>query len=140
MNLIAHRGNLNGPNPEQENNPEYLAIAIEQGYDVEVDVWYKNHKLFLGHDFPAYETSLEFLKKDFIWAHAKNLEALHYLLENDVHCFWHEEDQHTLTSRGYIWTYPNMLVTSKSVIVDLEPQVKLRPCYGICFDWTPIQK
>ena len=38
MILISHRGNINGPNPEMENNPEYIQKALDLGYDVEVDV------------------------------------------------------------------------------------------------------
>ncbi len=37
MIWIAHRGNLEGPNKERENEPSYLKEAIEAGYDVEVD-------------------------------------------------------------------------------------------------------
>ena len=40
MKLIAHRGNIDGPNPERENSPEYIEEALKAGYDVEVDVWY----------------------------------------------------------------------------------------------------
>ena len=29
--LIAHRGNINGPNTEEENNPEYLIKTINKG-------------------------------------------------------------------------------------------------------------
>jgi len=29
MKLIAHRGNTDGPNPSEENNPEYIEEAIE---------------------------------------------------------------------------------------------------------------
>ena len=39
MILIAHRGNINGPRVEFENNPEYVLRAIEMGFDAEVDVW-----------------------------------------------------------------------------------------------------
>jgi len=28
MKLIAHRGNINGPNPEKENHPDYINTAI----------------------------------------------------------------------------------------------------------------
>ena len=36
MILIAHRGNLKGPNPDKENKPDYLEFAINKGYDVEI--------------------------------------------------------------------------------------------------------
>jgi glycerophosphoryl diester phosphodiesterase len=53
MILIAHRGNLNGKQPERENSPEYIKEALEKGYHVEVDVWLKEtNNLFLGHDSP----------------------------------------------------------------------------------------
>ena len=38
MILIAHRGNIDGPNPEMENNPQYIDKAIDSGYNVEIDV------------------------------------------------------------------------------------------------------
>ena len=34
MHLIAHRGNISGPNPKRENTPEYIEEAIEKGFDV----------------------------------------------------------------------------------------------------------
>jgi hypothetical protein len=51
MILIAHRGNLNGPNKESENMPDYINIAIEKGFYVEIDVWLINNKLFLITNF-----------------------------------------------------------------------------------------
>ena len=30
MKLISHRGNLKGPNPEQENHPDYIWDALSQ--------------------------------------------------------------------------------------------------------------
>ena len=41
MIFISHRGNLEGPNPERENNPDYISEALERVYSVEVDVWYE---------------------------------------------------------------------------------------------------
>ena len=40
MKLIAHRGNINGPNPETENTVNQIDKCIEEGYDVEIDLWY----------------------------------------------------------------------------------------------------
>ena len=42
MKLIAHRGNVNGPNPDKENHTDYINEAIILGYDVEIDVWFVN--------------------------------------------------------------------------------------------------
>ena len=33
MKLIAHRGNISGPKPSQENNPEYIDEALFAGFD-----------------------------------------------------------------------------------------------------------
>ena len=50
MKLISHRGNINGKHEKFENNPNYIDTAIEQGYDVEIDVWFISETFFLGHD------------------------------------------------------------------------------------------
>ena len=42
MRLISHRGNINGVNPKLENTKEYVDLAIDKGYSVEIDVWYSN--------------------------------------------------------------------------------------------------
>ena len=37
MKLISHRGNIDGPQPDRENSPNYINEAIEAGYNVEID-------------------------------------------------------------------------------------------------------
>ena len=62
MILIAHRGNVSGPNPEMENNPLYIDRALEKGYDVEVDIRGSFYtKFYLGHDEQQYMVSPEWL-------------------------------------------------------------------------------
>ena len=46
MILISHRGNLNGPNEDRENSPYYIMEAIDDGYDVEVDLWWVDGKVY----------------------------------------------------------------------------------------------
>ena len=141
MIKIAHRGNVNGPS-DRENEPDYLLDAIAQGYDVEVDVWYVGGTLWLGHDYAQYQIDYIFLSKiaDKAWFHCKNLEALAYFNDSlkSLEYFWHENDKFTLTSSGYIWTYPGQPVTSTSIIVDLEASDLKKynniP-YGICTDY-----
>ena len=72
MLLISHRGNLNGPNPEKENNPLYVTKALDLGYDVEIDVWLVQDKLYLGHDSPQYLINLDFLKNNLYFSHHLN--------------------------------------------------------------------
>ena len=138
MILIAHRGNLNGKQPERENSPEYIKKALEEGYHVEVDIWLKEtNNLFLGHDGPKYPIGLQFLKDDRIWCHCKNIDALGYLLDKGVHCFFHKTDDVILTSKGYIWTFPNkrLLPGSFCVMPEYGYNGDLSKCAGICSDF-----
>lgn len=121
IQTIAHRGNRKGKT-EHENRPVYLSNAARDHF-VEVDVWYVNDKIFLGHDEPTYEVSIDFLKDEKFFCHAKNIEALHRMLEEpDIHCFWHENDLVTLTSKGYVWKYPEVYYQGK--------------LWGVCSDWV----
>ena len=62
----------------------------------------------------------------------------------ELHYFWHQEDNFTLTSKNYIWTYPGKTYTPKSIIVmpewnkNIDEFVDLRAydCYGICSDYV----
>ena len=63
MKLISHRGNLNGPNKERENHPDYIWEALQAGYEVEIDVWWVDGKFKLGHDEPQYDFPFQFNRK-----------------------------------------------------------------------------
>ena len=137
--LISHRGNIVGPNEMHENDPEYILEAIRQGYEVEIDVWRVSGDWFLGHDKPEYLVKEDFLKNDKFWCHAKNLPALQGLLYLEAKCFWHQTDTYTLTSNGYIWTYPGEQLTNMSICVMPEKSTgknyKVSDCVGICSDF-----
>ena len=137
--MISHRGNLCGPDIEKENHPLYIMKAMKLGFDVEVDVWDYNGKIYLGHDKPQHRCDLKFLKNKKLWCHAKNLLALNTMLSNDIHCFWHQQDDFTLTSRGFVWTFPNQNLTSRSICVMPEKcnhnHDDLKIVAGICSDF-----
>ena len=137
MKIIAHRANLNGPNTSTENSVPAINVALYHGLDVEIDVWYKNDKWYLGHDKPKYIIDESFLENKRLWCHAKNLNALHLMLKNKkIHCFWHQNDDFTLTSKNYIWTYPQKDTTNNSIIV-LNGKIKIpKKCFGICTDFA----
>lgn len=143
MILISHRGNLSGPNEELENHPDYIMDAVKQGYAVEVDVWRDRGQWILGHDFPQYTTTLEFISHPEFYIHAKNLEALTFLTSTNLHYFWHQEDDFTLTSKNFIWTYPKKLVTSRSIVVCQSAQevdsYLNSSAWGICTDYIDMQ-
>jgi hypothetical protein len=140
MRLISHRGNTNGPNPIMENNPEYIEQTLKIGYDVEIDVWYKDNDFYLGHDYPKYIIDESFLENEKIWSHAKDIHSLLRMNQNKkINCFWHQNDDFTLTSKGFIWTYPDKELTNNSICVlpdrsnySLET---IKKCYGICSDF-----
>lgn len=139
MKLISHRGNINGPDLEKENTIEQIFIAIGKGFDVEVDVWAIDGLIFFGHDYPKYLIDDFIIKKikNSAWFHCKNLEALLFFIDNNIkyNFFWHQQDDFTLTSNGFIWTYPGKNVTPKSIVVDLNLDNKYLDIYGICTDY-----
>ena len=139
MILISHRGNLTGPKPEFENSPNYILEASVK-YDVEIDVWLINNQFYLGHDNPQYKIEIDFLVNPKFWCHAKNLSALVEMLKNkQIHCFWHQEDDVTLTSRQYIWTYPGKEIASENAIAVMPETTKnwdISKAYGVCSDYV----
>jgi hypothetical protein len=148
MKLIAHRGNIDGSNPLEENNPEYIDAAINAGFDVEIDIRYDtiDKNLYLGHDDPQYQVSWYWVasRMDNLWIHCKNIEALYEFTHgtSGFNYFWHQNDDFTLTSKNYIWTYPGKSYTPKSVMVMPEmsmgkdiTNLKIYDCFGVCSDY-----
>ena len=134
--FISHRGNINGRIPEKENHPDYILQAINAGYDVEIDVWYVNNQILLGHDEPQYEISLDFLLSycHKLWCHAKNFKALEKMQKDKLHYFWHEKDKITLTSLGILWCYPGTY-TKSGITVMLSAEKPKQKIYGVCTDY-----
>ena len=136
MYLISHRGNIDGIVKDDENKPEYIDKALGKGFEVEVDVRFSDNKFFLGHDFNQYEINKNFLVNKKIWCHAKTREALIALQEIDAHYFWHQEDDYTITSKGFIWTYPGRKLLPQSISVLPEnANYEKNDCLGICSDF-----
>lgn len=140
MKLISHRGNIDGPNPLLENNPEYINTAIDLGYDVEIDIWYYNNMLYSGHDEPQYLIDFTWLATciDKLWIHCKNIEAVVFFTQHEYsyNYFWHDNDVVTLTSQKFIWAYPGNQPISNSIAV--LPEINnddITRCIGICTDY-----
>jgi hypothetical protein len=147
MKLISHRGNIYGPNLTLENTTPHIINAIINGFEVEIDVWKTSGGLFLGHDAPAHPITIDFLKNPLLWCHAKNAEALHYLVRNSVHCFWQESDEFSITSNGFIWGHSRLLKSPKSIkstTIICCPEAKKNPLgkkvAGICSDYVAMYK
>lgn len=139
MILISHRGNTDGIVKNIENSPQYVQVALDKGFDVEIDVWYIDSTFYLGHDAPMYEVDETYLENEKFWCHAKNEESFFKMLENPrIHCFWHQTDDYTLTSKGIPWVFPNKKVTDKCIWVLPEKTFYksiLINCLGICSDY-----
>lgn len=161
--IIAHRANLNGPNPSTENTLDAIQICMWEGLDIELDIWYIDGKYFLGHDSP--KTEFDFREYKFeldtkLYLHAKTIETLQALLKMQIDiyghdCFIHDKDIATLTFCNKIWTYPGQELFKSSIVVmpEYQPrqyrdQVKElylnEELYGICTDfpleWLELQK
>ena len=115
--FIFHIEAISKQNKESENKPEYIKIALEKGFEVEIDVRFKDSQFYLGHDFAKYKIESSFLLNEKLWCHAKDIEAMNNLKKIKAHYFWHQEDDVTLTSKGYFWTYPGKTLTNNSICV-----------------------
>jgi len=147
MIYISHRGNTTGPKPELENRPDYIEQAIANGFDVEVDLWVNESGIFLGHDGPQYQVPKEWLidRTNQIWIHCKNKEALSFSMHYELHYFFHNTDDYTITSRGYVWAYPGKKSTSNKCInvlperswweIDLDWKIRFS---GVCSDFVGV--
>ena len=149
MILISHRGNIHGPS-KMENKPSFIISTLRLGYDAEIDVWFDNG-WWLGHDNPQYKIDIEWIYKHRknLWVHCKNRAALENLNEPKkyfpwvpkVNYLWHQNDDYTLTSAGFVWVYPGKEIIWKCVCVLPElsespyETSRLRECHGICSDF-----
>lgn len=137
MILISHRGNMDGRIPSLENRPDYIIETIQQGYDVEVDVWWTTHGWYLGHDEPQYKVDYEFFLNPKLWLHCKNAAALEKFNKRDnIKHFWHANDDYTLISNGIIFVHPNKQLLENSICCMPEWGYlgDISNCYGVCTD------
>ena len=149
MRVIAHRGNLNGPNPLMENDPKRITQCIEMGYDVEIDLRYDTATgtLWLGHDEPQHIVNWMWLagREKNLWIHCKDVTTLHEFVTrtNGYNFFFHDKDDYTLTSKNHIWAYPGKSYTDRTVVVMPEwsddpdwDKLRVTNCYGVCTDYA----
>ena len=140
MKIIAHRGNLYGPDPHKENSIPCIENCIALNFDVEIDIWAINNNLFLGHDAPQYHVCKSYLldRKNFLWIHCKNKESIINIIDLDLNFFFHDKDDFVITSKKNIWAYPGKKTDQKTVQVLPEWtgfETLDKNCYGICTDF-----
>ena len=142
MILISHRGNINGIIKEVENHPSYIQSALDSKYHCEIDIWKTGDQLYLGHDEPTYKIEPQWLvnRKNKLWIHCKNIEALEYMTMKfwNLNFFWHEDDDYTLTSKGWVWAYPDKkTVTVPNRTIAVLPEwndTDVSDFAGVCSD------
>ena len=118
MLFISHRGNLSGPQPENENKLSYIQAALDKGFAVEVDVidFDERDTFTLGHDKGQEEVPSKYFRQKNLFAHAKNFKSLEGLLKHGAHCFYHTDEEY--------------------VLPELYPMKPWRSAYGICSDYV----
>jgi hypothetical protein len=145
MIIISHRGNLNGIDPERENNPYFIDDCISKGFDVEIDLRIKENKLFLGHDFAQYEVDIDWLleRKKNLWIHVKEYAALNLIMpyRNELTFFCHEKDKFTLLSNGKIWSHDLENEMNDDCVVPLLSlkevlEYEHKHFYAVCTDYV----
>lgn len=143
MIYISHRGNISGPNPNNENHPDYIKEALKQGYQVKVDVWIDNNKYLLGNSCPTYEIEKSFLYNSKLWCQAHNIITISELASrgNLMHYFYKNKDTCSLTSRGWIWVNSESAILSKKIIAYVPgPTYDITLAGGICSDYIQSYK
>ena len=61
------------------------------------------------------------------------------MLVYDIHCFWHQVDDYTITSKGYIWAYPGKETSGKNTVLlfpERYPKIKFKSYDFICTDYV----
>jgi len=141
---IAHRGLTNGPDKIVENNLENLRQRCARGEYSECDIWYIDSKLYLGHDSPSVEIRFDDINSPYLWLHAKNKEALEYLLGlrnykgYDLCIFWHTTDDYTFTTTGNVVVYPGKELIEGSTFMmpeNADNIIVKKNIHSICSDY-----
>lgn len=143
MILISHRGNISGQNGFTENTHEVIKKALSLGYYVEVDVRYDHSRgFYFNHDemdTPNIRENKYFAHFDTerMIYHAKDLKSLEMLKERGYHYFFHDKEEYTITSQGWIWANIGSKLSSETVCVCPEKGFNgnLMKCFGICSDF-----
>jgi hypothetical protein len=149
MKLISHRGNINGRIEEAENSIPYISDTMSLGYDVEIDIWYINNILYLGHDGPQYKTDLNWLLRNMerLWIHCKDFSSLNYLIKYPLRVFYHEKENQTIINQcNLIWSHDLSNISQNSIIPLLNLNeiqsydFSKKDVYGVCSDFVIILK
>ena len=77
----------------------------------------------------------KYLEDKKLWCHAKNIDALLALSKIDCKYFWHQNDDVTITSNGFL-DFSGKQLTENSICVLPEiSKTKVINCAGVCSDF-----
>ena len=153
--LISHRGLLNGPSSKMENNISNIIDNIKKYPFLinELDIWINSDSIYVGHNCPNYsiDKKLLFENSRNLILHIKGInsfsvESLQLIQEiiKKCHCFSHQDDDFTLTNKGWIWSHPskgfieNTICVLPETINSLDLAVKIfnfEKLHGVCTDY-----
>lgn len=132
MIIYAHRCNINGSDHKTENTLAALHSCLNKGIRCEIDVRFIDGKLYLGHDKPQEEVSIDFLAKNrvMLLVHCKNVEAFKLFRKFDLpffHYFYQANDYIVQSSLMYDIHHQNSDFNefdSSDIVIDLHRDKK----------------
>ena len=124
MIFISHRGNISRKYHSAENTIGAIQLALEYGYDVEIDTWVIDGRMYLGHDQPRQlieDENFIYDNEKKLWFHAQTIDTMFALKSSGFsHYFFHNTDDVTTTSCGKFWTYVGKPLTAHKSNSDLS--------------------
>lgn len=137
MNIISHRGNLEGSHPASENTIKQINYALSKGFDVEVDVVFCGTHYVLGHDVGQEFLPNYLLNDTRIWFHAKTTSTLLELIKINKRAFYHTDENVVLTSKNDLWYHPTFPAHEGYAVLpeDRNDENIASSTIGICTDF-----
>lgn len=149
MLIISHRGNINGPGKEIENDQDHINTLLKiTPFHIEIDLWCSMqtntiYDYYVGHDKPNEKLKITIENSARVLYHCKNKKCLEKLKENwhgdTMHYFWHETDSYTLTSKNKIIVYPGREILKDSIVMLPERGnysiEELKKASAVCTDY-----
>lgn len=139
--LIAHLGNQNGPNPEQENRLKYVQEALKAGWHVCVEVIFYQGSFLLPFDGGFNVAQPGFFSNQRVWSKCQDGETIDALCNIGAHSFLVNDAGPTLTSAQFVWTPAPRELSARSIAYLPESSPGWLEQYepaGLCSDF-PMQ-
>jgi len=143
MIFISHRGNISRRTQHLENSIGGINDALGYGFDVEIDTWIIDGRMYLGHDQPKQLVDNEnfiYDNEKNLWFHAQTIDTMIALKNSGFsHYFFHKTDDVAITSCGKFWTYIGKPLTENSICCLPEQttnyeRFEWHKCAGVCSD------